>query len=240
MKDGAVYTVSPDAARCGYPQGRNGPKPNVFTSLLTLLGLVRTLAALRKSRSEKGHETHIPAQQDQARTHPRISCSHGDQGRASRSEAPPRKRPRSADALDSRAPVETTSNNPGLTSRQGNRFTKDNRLLDAADFGRVFDGATRSRDKLFTVLCRQNATDAARLGLAIAKKRCRRATARNRIKRVGRESFRRQQALLSGLDVVVMNQPAAATADNAELFASLDWHWQRCSKLRTRGPHTNG
>jgi ribonuclease P protein component len=127
-----------------------------------------------------------------------------------------------------------------LTSISGNRFTKDNRLLDAADFGRVFDAATRSRDKLFTVLCRPNATDTARLGLAIAKKRCRRATARNRIKRVVRESFRHQQALLSGLDVVVMNQPAAATADKAELFASLDRHWQRCSKARTRGPHTNG
>ena len=239
MKDGAVYTGYRNAARCGYPQASKPPKPNVFTSLLTPSGLVRTLAALRKSRSEKGHETHIPAQQDKARTHARLPCPHGDQGRASCSEAPPCKGPRSPDAL-SHAAVETTSYNPGLTSTSGNRFTKENRLLDAADFGRVFDGATRSRDKLFTVLCRHNATDNARLGLAIAKKRCRRATARNRIKRVVRESFRRQQDLLSGLDVVVMNQPAAATADNAELFASLDRHWQRCSKARTRGSNSNG
>ena len=239
MKDGAVYTGYRNAARCGYPQGRKPPKPNVFTSLLTPSGLVRTLAALRKSRSEKGHETHIPAQQDKARTHARLPCPHGDQGRASCSEAPPCKGPRSPDAL-SHAAVETTSYNPGLTSSSGNRFTKNNRLLDAADFGRVFDGATRSRDKLFTVLCRHNATDNARLGLAIAKKRCRRATARNRIKRVVRESFRRQQDLLSGLDIVVMNQPAAAAADNADLFASLDRHWQRCSKARTRGSNSNG
>jgi ribonuclease P protein component len=233
MRDRPVYNVSRDAARWSYPQAENPPKPNVFTSLLTPSGLVRTLAALRKSRSEKGHETHIPAQQDQARTHARLPCPHGDQGRASCSEAPPRKRPRSADALASQTPVDTTSNNSGLTSTSGNRFTKDNRLLDAADFGRVFDAATRSRDKLFTVLCRENATDTARLGLAIAKKRCRRAAARNRIKRVVRESFRQQQELLSGLDIVVMNQPAAATADNAELFASLDRHWHRCSKVRT-------
>ena len=240
MKDEAVYNVCRDAARCGYPQGKNQPNPSVFTSLLTPSGLLRTLAALRKSRSDKGHETHIPAQQNKARTHARLPCPHGDQGRASRSEAPPRKRPRSADALVGPAPVETTSNNPGLTSTSRNRFTKDNRLLDAADFGRVFDAATRSRDTLFTVLCRRNETDTARLGLAISRKRCRRATARNRIKRVVRESFRRQQALLSGLDVVVMNQPAAANANNAELFASLDGHWQRCSRARTRGPHSNG
>jgi len=47
----------------------------------------------------KSHETHIPAQQNQARTNPRFSCSYGHKSRATRSEAPPRKRPRAADAV---------------------------------------------------------------------------------------------------------------------------------------------
>jgi ribonuclease P protein component len=119
-----------------------------------------------------------------------------------------------------------------LTSTQANRFTRDNRLLDAAAFGRVFEKATRSRDNLFTVLCRPNQQDIARLGLAISKKHCRRATARNRIKRVIRESFRQQQALLSGLDVVVINQSRAARASNEEMFDSLERHWQRCSRAK--------
>jgi ribonuclease P protein component len=119
-----------------------------------------------------------------------------------------------------------------LTSSSSNRFTQHNRLLDAAAFGRVFKKATRSRDKLFTVLARRNDQDVARLGLAISKKHCRRATARNRIKRIIRESFRQQQPLLSGLDVVVINQPAAADASNDDLRGSLDKHWQRCSKAR--------
>jgi len=127
-----------------------------------------------------------------------------------------------------------------LTSSQGNRFTKNHRLLDAAAFGRVFDKATRSRDKLFTVLCRRNQTSIARLGLAISKKHCRRATERNRIKRIIRESFRQQQVLLSGLDIVVINQPGAATATRQEIADSLDNHWQRCSKAKTQGPRTNG
>jgi len=127
-----------------------------------------------------------------------------------------------------------------LTNSQGNRFTKNNRLLDAAAFGRVFDKATRSRDKLFTVLCRRNQTSNSRLGLAISKKHCRRATARNRIKRIIRESFRQQQALLSGLDVVVINQPGAALATRQEIADSLDKHWQRCSKARNEGPRTDG
>jgi ribonuclease P protein component len=119
-----------------------------------------------------------------------------------------------------------------LTSTPGNRFAKDNRLLNAAAFGRVFQRATRSRDSLFTVLCRRNDNNDARLGLAISKKHCRRATARNRIKRIIRESFRTHQRLLAGFDLVVINQPGAVSASNAELFESLEKHWRRCSKAK--------
>jgi ribonuclease P protein component len=119
-----------------------------------------------------------------------------------------------------------------LSSTPGNRFSKNNRLLNAAAFGRVFKNASRSRDDLFTVLCRRNDTETARLGLAISKKHCRRATARNRIKRIIRESFRTQQELLAGRDLVVINQPGATTATNRELFESLEQHWRRCSKAK--------
>jgi ribonuclease P protein component len=116
-----------------------------------------------------------------------------------------------------------------LTSSKGFRFQKTNRLLDAAAFGRVFKKASRSRDKFFTVLCRDNKEDIARLGLAISKKHCRKATARNRIKRVIRESFRKHPEELQGLDIVVINQPAAALAKVEAMRESLERHWQRCS-----------
>ena len=108
------------------------------------------------------------------------------------------------------------------------RFHKDNRLLDAAAYERVFKKATRSRDKWFTVLCRENNNEAARLGLAISKKHCRAATTRNRIKRIVRESFRLNQAKLAGLDVIVINQSAAQAGNNRQLFDSLQGHWQTC------------
>jgi ribonuclease P protein component len=107
-------------------------------------------------------------------------------------------------------------------------------LLNAAAFGRVFKKATRSRDKLFTVLCRQSNDKIARLGLAISKKYCRKATARNSIKRVIRESFRKHPQQLAGLDIVVINQPAAALADRAALRESLERHWQRCTKAQQK------
>jgi ribonuclease P protein component len=105
-------------------------------------------------------------------------------------------------------------------------------LLDAAAYGRVFKKATRSRDKWFTVLSRDNGGEAGRLGLAIAKKYCRAATTRNRIKRIVRESFRHHQAILAGLDVVVLNQPAARDGSNRQLLDSLDRHWQQCANKK--------
>ncbi len=112
------------------------------------------------------------------------------------------------------------------------RFHKDNRLLDAAAYERVFKKPARSRDKWFTVLCRDINSEAARLGLAISKKHGRAATTRNRIKLIDMESFRLNQAMLEGLEVIVINQPAARTGSNRQLFDSLHGHWQECGKTR--------
>lgn len=115
------------------------------------------------------------------------------------------------------------------------RFRKADRLVDAAAFGRVFKKATRSRDKMFTVLSRDNEAGHARLGLAISKKYCRRATQRNRLKRIIRESFRQHRNRLEGLDIVVMNRPEAAGASNPELFTSLEKHWHQCAARKQGG-----
>ncbi len=185
--------------------------------------------ACRKPRYQ-ANETYVSAQQNQACTHTRFSCSYGDEGRAPSFEAPPRERPRQAHAPVVNRSSGTTPNL--LAGSSLYRLQKEKRLLDAAAFGRVFKKAARSRDKWFTVLCRENDTDIARLGLAISKKNCRQATGRNRIKRIVRESFRQHQAELAGLDVVVINQPAATTAGNRQLFDSTAGHWRRCQQAR--------
>ena len=117
-----------------------------------------------------------------------------------------------------------------MTDRPQYRFTKQDRLLQAAAFGRVFKKPTRSRDKWFTVLSRLNGTPRARLGLAVSKKHCRHATGRNRIKRVIRESFRQHQSQLAGLDIVVMSQPQTNLASNRVLFESLERHWNKSTQ----------
>ncbi len=96
----------------------------------------------------------------------------------------------------------------------------------------MFREGQRSADRCFTVLFCDNVLGHARLGLAISRRRVRRATGRNRLKRLVRESFRGASASLPALDVVVIAGPGAGAADNAQIFDSLDRHWQR---LRNRG-----
>jgi len=67
--------------------------------------------------------------------------------------------------------------------------------------------------------------------MAISKKNCRRATGRNRIKRLVRESFRYNKHALTGIDLVVLNTSDTHAASNDMIRRSLDAHWQRCRKL---------
>ena len=86
---------------------------------------------------------------------------------------------------------------------------------------------------MFTVLYKNSGEQDARLGLAISKKHCKLAVGRNRLKRLVRESFRQHHSELAGLDIVVLNRPAAMRASNKALFDSLQGHWQRCHSAQT-------
>ncbi len=104
-------------------------------------------------------------------------------------------------------------------------------MLETRDFQRVFADARHSGDRWFTVLYRPAAPGSgARLGLAVARKRVRKASARNRIKRLVRESFRHHRGQLGDVDVVVLVKPGIEAADNRTLFESLARHWRRIAR----------
>jgi ribonuclease P protein component len=103
---------------------------------------------------------------------------------------------------------------------------RETRLSEQQHFARVFERGKRSADHCFTLLGCANGLSIGRLGLAISKKAARRATSRNRLKRLAREAFRQHQHALVGIDVIVMARAGADKLDNRELRDSLDRHYR--------------
>lgn len=67
----------------------------------------------------------------------------------------------------------------------------------------------------------KNTAEDARLGLAVSRKVAARAVARNRLKRLARETFRNQRSTLPAVDIVLMARRAATTATQPELRQAL-------------------
>ncbi len=117
------------------------------------------------------------------------------------------------------------------------QLPKHAKLLKAADYNRVFDKPARSSDRYFTVLARPNNMQNSRLGMAFSKKKVKLAVARNRLKRISRESFRLTQLSEEKInaDYIVLAGGQCAVATNQQLFHSLEKHWQqlniKCEEL---------
>ena len=115
-------------------------------------------------------------------------------------------------------------------------FARPFRLLHSREFQHVFNKTEcKSTDSLLVILAAFNDCDHPRLGLALSKKRINKAVARNRLKRLIRESFRLHHHELQNIDIVVIANSRAAQVSNQQIFACLDMHWKnlakRCKKL---------
>ena len=113
--------------------------------------------------------------------------------------------------------------NPGLSYS----FDKRLRLLKAADFQPVFKQARfKVSSQTVLVLAIENNLRFPRLGLVIAKKNIARAVQRNRVKRLLRESFRLNQHLLAGLDIVILARSGLGSLENPEITGQIETLWQ--------------
>jgi ribonuclease P protein component len=81
-----------------------------------------------------------------------------------------------------------------------------------------------------TLLAISNDRDHPRLGLVISRKAARSAVARNRIKRLVRESFRNTRQPLGGLDIVVIGRSGIALQANRDFAEALDKLWDKLIK----------
>lgn len=80
---------------------------------------------------------------------------------------------------------------------------RDARLVNKADFDRVFADNQRARTEYVMVMARPNQVGYPRLGMIVAKRLLARAVDRNRVKRCVRESFRLALLELPACDFVV-------------------------------------
>jgi len=115
-------------------------------------------------------------------------------------------------------------------SDTGEGFPKSSRLNKPSQYRFVFKSNRRRADSQFLVIAAENGLGHARLGLAISKRNVRTAVSRNRIKRLVRESFRRNRYRLAGQDIVIVAQKRIAAADGKTLLHSLNKHWDTLSK----------
>ncbi len=111
------------------------------------------------------------------------------------------------------------------------RFPRRARLVRAADFA-ALRGGKRIASRHFHAEFRSNDLDTARLGLAVSRRVSKRAVERNRIKRLVRESFRRERAALPAIDILVIARVSAVAVDGAGLLADLAVLWQRVAALK--------
>jgi ribonuclease P protein component len=99
-------------------------------------------------------------------------------------------------------------------------------LHQPAEFREVMRRGRKFSDAYFSLSVLANHETHPRLGLSIATRTFGTAVARNRIKRLARESFRLNQHSLPPVDVTVSAREAARVAKASELRASLEQHWK--------------
>ena len=118
-------------------------------------------------------------------------------------------------------------------------FSKNSRLLKAADYKAVFDGAQFNVScRRFLVLAVSNGLSRSRLGLVVAKKNIPGAVQRNRIKRHVRESFRRSSGLTRPLDLVVLVRKDADKLNGSQLSQQINALFQDLNiKLKEAPKH---
>lgn len=108
-------------------------------------------------------------------------------------------------------------------------FTKNQRLITKRQYSQVFEKPKKVYMSEFLLLIRDAGEGNARLGLAISKKNVAKASDRNRIKRLIRESFR--QTDLTHVDIVALARRGITNLSNHDLSGKLTKAWEKVNTL---------
>lgn len=103
------------------------------------------------------------------------------------------------------------------------RFRKKEHLLKSKDFNKVYKKGLAGRSDGVVLYCMANALEHNRLGFSIGSKNIKRATSRNRIRRLFKEVYRKLKSKLkSGFDlVIVVRKDISATISYGSATATF-------------------
>jgi len=104
------------------------------------------------------------------------------------------------------------------------------KLRTAQQFKEAFLKAKKLSSDKYYLLFKINNLDYPRLGILIAKKNVAKATARNRLRRTVKESFRLHQHQIKGYDVLFIAYKGLNELNNEELRQCLEKQWQYLAK----------
>ncbi len=107
------------------------------------------------------------------------------------------------------------------------RFQPRQRVLRPGDFQLAYRTGRRCGNELFAATIRMNEHGVPRLGLSVAARTIGNSVARNRLKRLVRESFRLSQHRLPNADILIGARPPARTAGAPELRMGLERLWTK-------------
>jgi ribonuclease P protein component len=110
-------------------------------------------------------------------------------------------------------------------------FPASRRVLRKADFDQAFRHGRRHGTALLSLVVRPNGLGHPRLGVALAAKVVGNAVARNRLRRIIRDSFRLSQTRLPAADLIIGARAGARGAPAAAIRASLEGLWTQANKL---------
>lgn len=173
----------------------------------------------RFSPAKESHETDISAKQSAPQTATRISRPHGHAGGPARHQAAPGQGPQTPDGFD---PAQTAVLTAPTAERDATqRYRRRYRLRKRREYLALQSAGRRRRSTHFTVITRARDFPPSRLGITTSRK-VGHAPARNRIRRLVREFFRKRRAVLAPpRDILVIARPGAAEVCFADVEREL-------------------
>jgi ribonuclease P protein component len=109
-------------------------------------------------------------------------------------------------------------------------FPRSHRLTKKAEYNALFNKPNKISQPGWLILFKPNKKKHAKLGLIIAKRIINKATQRNTVKRIIRESFRNNKEKLKGFDIIVLIQKQCNKLDKQKLREGINQLWEKLLK----------